>query len=83
MGAPPSLPGEKRIVALVWPRLIAVIVGEVGIRGTLERLNEAVTDWAVFMLNTQLLDVPLHAPLHPAKELPLAGVAMSVTLSLW
>ncbi|CAG9933408.1 protein of unknown function [Candidatus Nitrotoga arctica] len=40
----------------------------------------AVTLWGVFMATEQVALVPLHAPLHPEKIKPEAGVAVSVTL---
>lgn len=42
-------------------------------------LKVAVTDWFAFMVTLQA-PVPLHAPDHPAKKAPLAGVAVSLTL---
>jgi hypothetical protein len=46
-------------------------------------LKAALTDVAAVMASVQVLVVPLHAPLHPAKVYPEAGVAVSVTLVFW
>ena len=43
-------------------------------------VNVAVTLWAALMLTVQL-PVPLHAPPQPVKVLPVAGVAVRVTLA--
>src|SRR5438105_695564 len=42
-------------------------------------LKVAVTDWFAFMVRVQV-PVPLQAPDQPAKNAPLAGVAVSLTL---
>ncbi len=43
-------------------------------------LKLALTLIAAAMMTEQLVLVPLHAPLQPAKVLPLAGVALRVTV---
>lgn len=43
-----------------------------------EPMKLAVTDWAPDVGRTQA-PVPVHAPLHPPKEKPAAGVAFNVT----
>jgi hypothetical protein len=40
----------------------------------------AVTFLAALMVSVQVVEVPLQAPLHPVKELPLVAAAVSVTL---
>ena len=41
--------------------------------------KSAVTTWAALMLTVQVVDVPLHAPVHPLNPKPLSGTAVSVT----
>ena len=42
-------------------------------------VNAAATDRAAFIVTTQEVAVPEHAPDHPLKDEPLAGAAESVT----
>ena len=45
------------------------------------RLNVAVTDLAAFIVTVHV-PVPVHAPLHPANEEPVAAAAVNVTTVL-
>ena len=42
--------------------------------------NVAVADLSPFMVNVQVSEVPLHAPLQPVNVVRLPGVAVSVML---
>jgi len=48
--------------------------------GWLIVVNLALTDLAAFIETTQLA-VPVQAPLHPSKTLPLAAEALRVTVA--
>ncbi len=50
-----------------------VAVGVVGMTA-----NAAFTEYAWSMVTTQVVWVPEHAPLHPAKVFPVLGVAVRV-----
>ncbi len=43
------------------------------------RLNVAVTCWLVFIVNAQVGLLPLHPPVHPAKDEFAPAVSVSVT----
>jgi hypothetical protein len=55
------------------------LVTAVSMRSMPLTINVAVTDWAAFIVTTQL-PIPLHAaPLQPVNADPLAGAAVNVT----
>src|SRR5216684_2353720 len=63
----------------LWPMIEGGFVTAVSMRSIPLTINVAVTDWAAFIVTTQL-PVPLHpAPLQPLNADPLAGVAVNVT----
>src|SRR2546430_1886847 len=65
-------PGEVTTAPRPRPALITLSVQR-------PRVNVAVTDRA-WLIVTEHVPVPVHAPLHPVNVVPVAGVAVSVTL---
>ena len=66
---------------LIPPELLVTVPdpATVTVNGKVTTPNVAVTAVAAFIVTMQL-PVPEHAPLHPAKLVPDAGVAVSVTI---
>ena len=66
---------------LIPPGLLATVPepDTLTVSGNVTTPNVAVTDCALFIVTMQL-PVPVQAPLHPAKLVPPAGVAVSVTM---
>jgi hypothetical protein len=62
------------VTALAALTVSVALVGEAA-----EALKLAVTVRAALIETVQVAAVPVHAPLHPAKVLPLAGLAVRVT----
>ena len=69
---PQSIPGgELMTVPAPPPAFITVSTGLFE--------NEAVTSFGPFIVSVHVVDVPVHAPLHPANTAVPDGVAVSVT----